>query len=289
MQFIKAKSILSKVKNAPDNWFGLTYNMNLYRGCQHQCIYCDSRSECYRINDFSKIQVKENAIDLLHKELKSKQLKGTIGTGSMNDPYMPIEAEVLHMQKALEVIYYHKFPVHILTKNILVLRDIELIKAISKTYAVVSFTITTTNNELSKVIEPAASLPSERFEAIRELSNSGINCGVYLMPVLPFITDSYENIVGIVEKAKSCGAKFIVGSMGMTLRDRQRDYYYEKLEKYYPGLKAKYLARYGNQYGIGVPEAMVLKNAFEAKCNEVGLNTKIEPFDSQPPKQLSLF
>jgi DNA repair photolyase len=290
MEFIQAKSILSKLKHAPDSWFGISYNMNLYRGCQHQCIYCDSRSECYRIADLSKIQGKENALKLLALELKRKKEKATIGTGSMNDPYMPIEKSVQLTRKALEIIHHYGFPIHIITKSDLVLRDLELIQGIAqKSYAAVSFTITTANDALSRIIEPAAPVPSERFTALKTLSNAGIYTGMLVMPVLPFITDTAENIQALVQKAKQAGVKYSIGSMGMTLRDRQRDYYYQKLDQHFPGLKEKYIARYGEQYGVGVPEAMALKNVFESQCKQAEIATKMEFYKPHKPEQLSLF
>jgi len=283
MEYIQAKTILSKVKNAPDSWFGLTYNMNLYRGCQHQCIYCDSRSECYQITDLAHIQVKENAIQLLEKEIKTKKLKGTIGTGSMNDPYMPIEKQLGVTRNALEIIKKYNYPIHVITKSKLVLRDIDLFKEISNTYVAVSLTITTADDKLGKVIEPAASL------SIKTLSNAGIYTGVLLMPILPFINDTSENIIAIIEMAKKAGAKYIIGWMGMTLRDKQRDYYYEKLDIHFPGLKEKYIARYGNQYGISVPDGVKLQAFFNAKCIEVGIATNMQFFKDKKPEQLNLF
>lgn len=290
MEFIQAKSILSKLKNAPDSWFGISYNMNLYRGCQHQCIYCDSRSACYRIEDLSKIQVKENALQLLEQELKKKKEKATIGTGSMNDPYMPVEKTVQHTRQALEIIEKYGFPVHIITKSDLVVRDLELIQRIAqKSYAAVSFTITTSDDSLSRIIEPAAPVSSERFAAMRALSDAGIYTGMLLMPVLPFISDTSENIQLLVQKAKQAGAGYIIGSMGMTLRDQQRKYYYAKLDRHFPGLKEKYIARYGEQYGVGVPDALVLKHLFESECKKAGIPNQMEFYNPQKPEQLSLF
>lgn len=289
MEYIQAKTILAKVKNAPDSWFGLTYNMNLYRGCQHQCIYCDSRSECYQIKDFLNIEVKQNAIDLLEREIKSKRLKGTIGTGSMNDPYMPVEKVEKLTRKALQVINKYNFPVHVLTKNKLVLRDMDLLQEISKTYAAVSFTITTSCDKTSKIIEPGASLSSERFKAIRELTNAGIYCGVLLMPVLPYITDSIDNIKTLVKQAKDAGAKYIINSMGMTLRDRQRAYYYKKLDQHFIGLKELYETRFGDKYSIGAPEAFKLQTILKTECEKAGIKNQIEIFQDDKPEQLSLF
>lgn len=289
MEPIRAKSILSKLKDAPDRWFGITYNMNLYRGCQHQCIYCDSRSECYRIDDFARIQYKENALELLQKELKSKKERATIGTGSMNDPYMPVEREQELTRKALQLVSKSRFPVHVITKSNLVIRDIDILQQISKVYAAVSLTITTADDQLSRLIEPAASLSSERFETIRQLSQQGIYCGVLLMPVLPYITDQPENIVAIAEKAKIAGAKYILTSMGVTLRDRQRDFFYGKLDRHFPGVKEKYMARYKEQYGCPSPDSTVLSSLFEATCKKLGMPTKMEFYRANKPEQLSLF
>ena len=229
IQEITAKVLLSHMKQ-PDDWFGLRYNMNLYRGCQHQCIYCDSRSLCYGIEDFADILVKENAIDLLRKELAGKRVKGTIGTGSMNDPYMPLEAKIGLTRRALEVIAEFRFPVHVLTKGDLVLRDLDLLQRISEIYAAVSFTITTADDALARKLEPGAASPSARFRAMRTLADHGILSGVTMMPILPFIEDSEENIAEIVRQAHESGASYIIPAFGMTLRDRQRAYYYDKLD-----------------------------------------------------------
>jgi len=166
---INAKVILNPVKQ-PDDWFGLKYNMNLYRGCQHQCIYCDSRSECYQIENFSDVLVKVNAIDLLRDELSRKRVKGTIGTGSMNDPYMPLEAKRNLTGQALQVIAEYHFPVHIVTKSDLVLKDLDTLHEINRVYAAVSFTITTTDDQLGKKLEPGAPRVSERLAAMKILT-----------------------------------------------------------------------------------------------------------------------
>ena len=197
---ITAKTILNYVKQ-PDTWFGLRYNLNLYRGCQHQCIYCDSRSDCYQIENFADILVKANAIEILQDELPRKRTKGTIGFGSMNDPYMPIEKERELTRKALEVIQKNRFPVHILTKSTLVLRDIDILQKIAEQYAAVSFTITTADDELCKKLEPCAPVASERFSAMKELRDKGIYTGVMMMPILPFLEDTKENIEALVSQA----------------------------------------------------------------------------------------
>jgi DNA repair photolyase len=271
---IAARTLLGSVRQ-PDDWFGLRYNLNLYRGCQHQCIYCDSRSECYRIEDFSEVLVKANAIELLRRELASKRVRGTIGTGSMNDPYQPLEAEVGLARRALEVIAEFRFPVHILTKSALVLRDLELIRHIGRVYSAVSFTITTPHDELGRKLEPGAALPSERFRAMRALADAGVLTGVLLMPVLPFIEDEPKDVELLVRRAAESGARYVVASFGMTMRDRQRAYYYEQLDRLFPGLREKYERRFGERYSCPCRGARGLERRSRELCAELGMATRI--------------
>ena len=289
---ISAKTILNHVKQ-PDTWFGLKYNMNLYRGCQHQCIYCDSRSDCYRIDNFAEIQVKINALELLDDVLPRKRILGTIGFGSMNDPYMPVEKDYRMTRSALEIIKHHKFPVHILTKSELVLRDIDLLITIGELYTAVSFTITTSYDELAKKIEPGASLPSARFQAMRKLADSGILTGVTMMPILPFLEDSKENIKDILSMAKDSGASYIIPAFGVSLRPGSRDYYYQKLDLLYPGVKEKYIREYGDSYQCSVPEWRILNQVFEDEIKHLKLLSRIPVFESvkrsSKAKQIPLF
>jgi DNA repair photolyase len=282
---IKAKTIVAAVKQ--DSWFGLKYNMNLYRGCQHGCIYCDSRSSCYGIENFEEIQYKENALELLKKELKGKRVKGTIGTGSMHDPYMPIEKELQLTRSALEIIKRHQFPVHVLTKSTLVLRDIDLLKEISKVYAAISITITTADDKLASIIEPYAPKPSERFAAIKELSDHGLYTGILLMPILPFINDNEENIRDIVYKAKEAGARYILPWMGVTLRDRQKAYFFKKLDKDFPGLRDVYIKNYGEAYFCPASNQKKLYELLKEECDKAGIKTKIDLYKSIEVEQLT--
>jgi len=277
---ITAKTILNHVKQ-PDPWFGLKYNMNLYRGCQHQCIYCDSRSDCYQIEDFAKIQVKINALDLLEDVLPRKRMRGTIGFGSMNDPYMPVEREYQLTGKALEIISNNKFPVHILTKSDLVLRDIDLLKDISRVYAAISFTITTADDDLARKLEPGAPLPSARCRAMGKLAEAGILTGVTMMPMLPFLEDSEQNILQIISRAQNSGATYIIPSFGVSLRPGSREYYYHKLDKLFPGLKEKYINKYGDQYQCSVPRWRELNKAFQEEIHRTGIKTRIPVFEPE--------
>lgn len=281
---IKAKTILNHVKQ-PDTWFGLKYNMNLYRGCQHQCIYCDSRSECYRLGDLADIQVKVNALVLLADALPRKRVRGTIGFGSMNDPYMPIENEYRLTRGALEIIRDNQFPVHILTKSDLVSRDLDLLSEMKKVYAAASFTITTADDDLASKVEPGAPFPSARFQAMGELAKAGILTGVTMMPILPFLEDDPENIRQIVQKAADSGASYIIPAFGMTLRPGSREYYYEKLDRLFPGVKEKYIKAFGANYQCTVPNSSKLNDIFLEEMDIAGLAAAIPVY--KPIKQTS--
>jgi DNA repair photolyase len=287
--YIPAKSILSPVRQGPDNVFGVRYNANFYRGCQHACIYCDSRSKCYGIEDFSKIQVKENALDMLVCELRAKRTKGVIGFGSMNDPYMPIEKELEIVRQAIKIINQYRFPLHIITKSCLVERDIDLLHESSKTWAAVSITITTADDELAKKIEPGAPPSSLRFATIRKLSEAGIYTGITLCPVLPFITDQRSNIAEIVRLAKETGAKYILGFMGMTLREGQREYFYGQLDKHFSSLRQKYEHTFGNQYQCSVENYHELDLFFRECCSATNIATRMQFNKEQKIVQQKLF
>ncbi|MEE9599459.1 MAG: radical SAM protein [Anaerolineales bacterium] len=289
---ITAKTILNHVKQ-PDPWFGLKYNMNLYRGCQHQCIYCDSRSDCYRIEDFAKIQVKINALDLLEGVLPRKRVRGTIGFGSMNDPYMPVEREYRLTRKSLEIISANEFPVHILTKSDLVLRDIDLLVEISNVYAAVSFTITTADDELAQKLEPGAPLPSQRFQAMGKLAKAGVLTGVTMMPILPFLEDSEENLLKIISFSKENGATYIIPSFGVSLRPGSREYYYQKLDRHFSGIKEKYIKQYGNQYQCNIPNWQKMNILFQEEINRINISARIPVHEPKNiiglSKQMRLF
>jgi DNA repair photolyase len=291
---IQAKTLLSSAKE-PDPWFGIKYTMNLYRGCMHRCIYCDSRSLCYGIEDFDgEILVKANAIDLLRRELPRKRVKGYIGTGSMNDPYMPLERHTRLTARALEVIAEQRFPVHVLTKSDLVLRDVDLLKAIAEATggpegALVSFTITTADDELAEKLEPGAAEPTARFGALEMLAAAGLRTGVMLMPVLPFIEDSVENITEVVTRARACGASHVVAFFGMTLRDRSRMYYYAQLDRLFPGLRERYEQTYGQSYGAASPQAARLEAVFAELATHYNLARCVPPYLPPAPAQMPLF
>lgn len=276
MKTIEAKMILTKTLPSED-WFLYDYTMNLYKGCCHGCIYCDSRSRCYRIENFDSVRAKENAITILNRELKGKKKKGIIGIGAMSDTYNPFENELKLTRQALKLIHYYGFGVVVTTKSDLVVRDIDLLCEIQRKQSVcVNLTITTIDDELCRKIEPYAPLSSARFEAIRKCSEAGIFTGIIMNPVLPFITDTEENIRGIVRKASECGARFIYTFMGVTLRENQRDYYYQQLSKHFPGLRARYEQVYKNRYHCESLYWRQLYAVFKEECERYGILYKMD-------------
>lgn len=264
MHFVQAKTLLS-----PKN------GMNIYRGCTHGCIYCDSRSECYQMkHDFEDIEVKENAPILLEKELRRKRYACMIGTGAMCDPYMHCEEKLELTRKCLEIINKYSFGVSVQTKSDLILRDKELLAEINgKSKAVVNITITTFDDKLCKIIEPKVCPTSRRFEVLREFQKSGVPTVVWLTPILPFINDTEENITEIVKGCGECGVKGIItfGGFGLTLRKGDREYFYECLDKDFPGIKEKYINRYGLYYQLPVSNNKKLYSIFSRLCEKYGI------------------
>jgi len=285
-----AKTLLSHVKQ-PDDWFGLRYNMNLYRGCQHQCIYCDSRSACYQIENFNDVLVKINALDLLRDEIARKRNKGTIGFGSMSDTYGPVERKYRLTRGALEVLAEFGFPAHIITKSALPVRDCDALSAINaRTFALVSFSITTADDDLARILEPGAASPSERFAAMEQLAAAGIHTGVVMMPVLPFIEDNAANITQIVARAAAHGAEFVLPAFGITMRDRQRIYFYHKLDVHFPGMRERYESAFGERYSCAARNADHLAALCNDLCARYDLATHVPRWSPPPPpEQLRLF
>ena len=295
MEFVKAKTILTKVKDGSE-WYGVDYNMNLYRGCSHGCIYCDSRSDCYHIDNFDIVKGKEDMLHILENELSKKRLKGVIGIGAMSDTYNPMEIKYQQTRGALKLISKHGFGVSIDTKSDLILRDIDLLKEInSKNNVIVKFTITTPDDNLSKIIEPNVCESSKRFEAIKKLSDNGIFAGIMMNPVLPFITDKEEDIKKLVKLANEYGTKFIHTYMGMTLRENQRAYYFEKLDAKFPKLKDKYIKTYGDRYNCLARNYKQLYKVFTNECDKYGILYKMSDIinaykkESVSDEQISLF
>jgi len=286
---VQARTVLNPIRQ-PDPIFGLRYTLNLYRGCQHHCIYCDSRSACYNIADFDgEIQVKTTPPQLLDQELARKRTRGTIGTGSMNDPYMPLETHYRLTRAALSVIARHGFPVHVLTKSDLVLQDLPLLQEIHKVYAAVTFTITTPADDLAARIEPAAPSPTRRFQAVEALASAGLYTGIALMPALPWITDRWEDLSELIRRAAGCGAQYILPLMAVTLRDRQREHYYAQLDRHFPGLRSRYERQFGLRYTAWAPHSRELFHKIGDLCSQLGLACQITPYQPAAPAQPALF
>lgn len=268
MHFVEAKGILSS-----------NNGMNIYRGCTHGCIYCDSRSKCYGFtHEFEDIEVKINAPQLLEKALKSKRKKCMIGTGAMCDSYLHIEENLKLTRKCLELIDQYEYGVAVQTKSTRVLRDMDLLKSINdKTKAVVQMTMTTYDETLCKILEPNVSTTKERFETLLQFKEAGIPTVVWLTPILPLINDTEENIRGILEYCVEAGVKGIICfGMGVTLRDGNREYFYKALDKHFPGIKNKYIRTYGNAYDIPSPNNEKLLEIFKEVCEKNGMMYQIK-------------
>lgn len=293
MKSVPAKSILQNMKYG-NQWFGNDFNMNLYRGCCHGCIYCDSRSECYQIKNFDTVCVKENAIAILERELMYKSRKGVVGIGAMSDSYNPFEKEELVTRQALTLLARYGFGVSLETKSDLVIRDIDLFQQITEqSSCIIKMTITTADDQLCRIIEPNVSVSSKRFAAIKQMSDAGIFTGILFNPLLPYLCDSEENIKEVVRLSAEAGAKFIHTYFGVTLRQNQRDYYYAKLDEHFPGLKMKYIQQYGNKYNCSSPDIKKLRNVFVKECNTYGLLYRmsdiIHAYKKPKDEQLTLF
>lgn len=266
MHFVDAKGILTRN--------GGHYGMNIYRGCSHGCIYCDSRSRCYQFtHPFEDIEVKQNAPELLEVALRSKRKKCMIGTGAMSDPYMHCEEKLRLTRRCLEIILQYGFGVAVQTKSDLILQDIDLLDKINqKTKCVVQMTLTTFDDDLCRIIEPNVCNTKRRVEVLLEMQKRGIPTVVWLTPILPFINDTEENIKALLDECIRVGVKgMICFDMGLTLRDGDREYYYAALDKNFPGMKQRYMERYGNSYELPSPKSKELMTIFTNTCREHGI------------------
>lgn len=263
MHFVNAKHILSAGNG-----------MNLYRGCQHGCIYCDARSQCYQMNHvFEDIEVKINAPQLLEAALKAKRKPCMIGTGSMSDPYIPLEEQLGLTRTCLELIEKYGFGATVLTKSNRVLRDLELLARINhRAKAVVQMTLTTYDETLCRILEPNVSTTAQRYGALKEFQQAGIPTVVWLSPLVPFLNDTPENVLGILDYCADAGVKGIINfGMGLTLRDGNREYFYAALDRHFPGLKETYIRTYGNAYELPSPRERELRKLFHDGCEARGI------------------
>jgi DNA repair photolyase len=288
MHFKEVKGILSAANG-----------MNISRGCTHGCIYCDSRSKCYRIeHDFEDVQIKSNAIVLLEDALRRKRKKCMIGTGAMSDPYIPIPENLANIRSCLEIIGKYGFGISLMTKSDLILRDMELLLSINKNYGcVVQMTLTTFDENLCKIIEPNVCDTKRRFEVLKIMRDNGIKTIVWFTPFLPFINDTEENLRGILDyciEAEVYGIIFF--GIGLTLREGNREYFYSKLDKHFPGLKSVYQKKYGNNYILTSDNNDALSRIFYEKCNKHNivcnndaLFNYMRYFDEKKNLQMELF
>ena len=263
MHEVQAKSILS-----PKN------GMNIYRGCSHGCIYCDSRSKCYGMtHEFEDIEVKINAPELLERALRKKKSRCMIGTGAMCDPYLHIEEKLRLTRQCLAIIERYGFGATVLTKSSLILRDLDLLRSINeKAKCVVQMTLTTYDENLCRIVEPNVSTTAERFNVLKTMRDENIPTVVWLCPILPFINDDERNLAGILEDCVEAGVKGIMNfGMGLTLREGDREYFYDALDRHFPGLKERYIATYGNAYEIASPNSARLYKIFRSTCEANGI------------------
>ena len=268
MHFVKAKTILTP------------HSMNIYRGCSHGCIYCDSRSKCYQFtHDFEDIEVKQNAPELLEETLRKKRKRCMIGTGSMCDPYIPLEKDLRLMRQCLEIIEKRNFGVTVLTKSDLVMRDLDILERINyKTKAVVQMTLTTADDNLCRMIEPGVCPTSRRFEVLMECKARGIPSVVWFSPLLPFINDTKENVEGIVDYCVRADVKAIICfGIGLTLREGNREYFYKALDRLaekdqrFSGIKEQYIKTFGYRYMVSSPNEHELMSCLVKLCRESGI------------------
>ncbi len=290
MHFVDAKGILTGS--------GGYQGMNIYRGCSHGCIYCDSRSKCYQFtHPFEDIEVKQNAPELLERALRSKRKKCVIGTGAMSDPYMHCEEELRLTRRCLEIILKYGFGAAVQTKSDRILRDINLLEEINRSAkCVVQMTLTTWDEGLCRIIEPNVCNTRRRIEVLEMMRERGIPTVVWLTPILPFINDTEENITAILNECVRVGVKGIICyDMGLTLREGDREYYYAALDRHFPGMKERYIRRYGNAYSLPSPKNRQLMELFYKVCGDNGILSKpdecfryIGEFPEKHP-QLSLF
>ena len=293
METVQAKQLLTPL-HATVHFFHSDYNLNLYRGCSHGCVYCDSRSVCYQLDRFDQVRVKEDALSMLREELRRKRKPGLVSTGAMSDPYNPYEKDLEVTRGAFLLLKQYGFGAGFTTKSSLAARDAKVLFDIQHAAPVrACFSITCAEDSLSLTLEPGASPTSKRFEALETLSRAGVFTGVWLNPVLPFLTDTEENILSIVRRTKECGGQFIVCHFGMTLRTGNREYFYQALDRDFPGVKAKYAQAFGLDYMCPSLKANELEKVFLHECTRLNLAYRFPDINramfAKQSRQLSMF
>lgn len=294
METVPARQLLTPLRPTMEHFFYAHYNMNIYRGCCHGCIYCDSRSLCYHLPDFHRVRIKENALALLERELYAKRRPGIVSMGAMSDPYNPCEETQEATRGALVLLRRYGFGISFTTKAARCARDAELLASLSRVAPVrACLTLTCADDKLCKQIEPNVSLTSQRLEAIRILAQAGVYTGIWLNPVLPFLTDYWENLQELLVRTRDAGGRYAVCFFGMTLRSGNREYYFNALDREFPGVKQAYLRAFGNAYACPARDADTLARRYRELCRKLGLACTFSQINQEMlsgmPRQLSLF
>ena len=291
-----AKRLLTPLSSTGDEFFEADYNMNLYRGCNHGCIYCDTRSECYRIDRFDEIRYKQNCIAMLGDELRRKKRAGIVFLGSASDPYNALEEKLCITRQALELLRKYGFGIGLTTKGGLVTRDAEVLADMGKSAPTrVAFSISTADDDLAKLVEPGAPTSSERFAAMRTLAKAGVYTGVWLSPMLPFLSDNEEDMVALLEKTAAYGGRYVMCHFGMTLRTGNREYFFAALDREprFAGVKQKYADAFGLSYMCASPNAKRLHAVFRQRCEKLKLAYSFAEINqvarAQCPQQTALW
>lgn len=286
--------MLTRTVVQPDAFFLADWNLNLYRGCNHGCIYCDSRSLCYHLDDFDTIHPKPDALRILEDEMRAKRRPGIITMGAMSDPYNPLEARLMLTRGALALCLRYGFGAAYTTKAPLCARDAALLAEIARRAPVCArITVTCAEDGLCRRVEPHVAPTSQRLAALRTLAEAGVYAGVWINPVLPFLTDTADNLISLLRQSAAAGARFAVCFFGMTLRTGNREYYFAALERDFPGLRAKYLSAFGNAYQCPSPDAQRLYDLYRKECQRLGLAWRFRDINeamlARQPRQMDMW
>lgn len=290
---INASSLLIRNKQ-PSQWFDIAWNFNIYRGCPHACIYCDSRADCYQVGDFERLKVKVNALELLNEELSGKRHKATIGTGSMSDPYNPFEKDLKLTRGALAILAQKGFPLHLNTKGDMLVRDLDLFQEINfHSFCSIAFSFTTCDDELAAKLEPFAPLPSKRLKAMAELTKNGIYCGALFTPMLPFITDNEHNIINSLQQIADSGASYAFSWFALSLKKGVREHYLGALTALFPTEAERFVQHFGNRSECQTPRYNHISEFFGDTCIQLGLKYRMQDIQSYEKnlaaEQLTIF
>ena len=279
------KTIINKLKYI-DSWFWCRYTINPYSGCEHACVYCDARSEKYYLHpDLDNVvYVKTNVKQMLDKRLKNARtlLPDVVGLGGVCDAYQPAEAEYKNARNILEVLYKYKYPVFMVTKSTMVMRDLDLYsKMAEEYYSTITFTITSFDEEIVNFLEPHASPSKERIEALKDIKEKHpkIQTGVCFMPIVPYFEDSDENLEDVISQTKKANCDFILFAPGMSLRDSQAQFFIRKLkDSKYSNLLKKMLDLYKGEMHPNSDYVSKIHNKLVALCKQYELPCRAKRF-----------